>query len=51
MLFFKSSGTHAVLRGFGAALSLNSAVFDRNKDLIEDKVADYVAGYIRGIQL
>lgn len=51
VLFFKSSGTHAVLRGFGAGLSLNSAVFDRNKELIEDKVADYVAGYIRGIEL
>lgn len=51
VLFFKSSGTRAVLRGFSAGLSLNSAVFDGNKALIEDKVADYVAGYIRGIEL
>ncbi|MFC0339353.1 hypothetical protein [Paracoccus niistensis] len=51
VLFFKSSDTQAVLRGFGASLSLNAPVFERNKALIEDKVAEYVAEYIRGIEL
>lgn len=51
VLFFKSSDTQAVLHGFGASLSLNAPVFERNKALIEDKVAEYVTGYIRGIEL
>jgi hypothetical protein len=51
VLFFKFSGTNAVLRTFGAGLSLNAPIFEASKSLIEDKIADYVASYVRDIEI
>lgn len=51
VLFFKFSHTTAELSHFQADLGINAEVFNRVKDVVEDKVASYVSGYIRDIEI
>lgn len=51
VLFFKFDQTKASLRHFSAKLSVNEAVFDGVKGVVENRIADYLAGYVTAIDI
>lgn len=51
VLFFKFSDSSGRLRHFGSKLSMNSGVFDKVEDVVEDRVAEFATSYITGIPI
>lgn len=51
VLFFKFSKSEATLRHFSTDLGINQAVFETIKDVIEDKIAEYVNHYVADIEI
>ncbi len=51
VLFFKFSQTDATLRHFASQLSMNAAVFESVRAIVEQRVAEYARNYVTAIEL
>ncbi len=51
VLFFKFSGSEATLEHVSSKLSMNESIFRTVQPVVEDKVADYVTGYVTDIAI
>lgn len=51
VLFFKFTTSQAKLTHFGAELGINPGVFEAVKEVVENRVAQYVTSYIADIQI
>ena len=51
VLFFKFDDSHASLKQFESKMSVNGAVFDTVNSVVEDKIKDYIHGYVTDIKI